>query len=282
MYNFKIDVNDKSPVITKEDYGNILLLDFHKDSPFLIHTRYDPFKFSMLSKRGKSLLKTLLEHSNYSISVATIGSNIYKLSFYDFKDRLVKLMKKVKDKKYRWIMFLSTLEEKDPGYNHKILSLQDWSLNHSQLYFVTTPDLICNEFYTYYIIKDKPNFEVEKFAAELAMAFNNKNKSMVEKIADKYDEETHRSMKYNLYSIVKGYEIDEAIRGEGKFYTPKDWKKLLDIIYDTAVDFKNVRKYFPNLEDQEIYIGYNQHYIDINRNMQEGNIYMELFFTKIS
>lgn len=60
MYNFKIDVNDKSPVITKEDYGNILLLDFHKDSPFLIHTRYDPFKFSMLSKREKVYLKLYL------------------------------------------------------------------------------------------------------------------------------------------------------------------------------------------------------------------------------
>jgi len=279
MYEFEIDVNNIYSSTKEEDYGNILLIDFEEDSPFLIHNRYDPFKFSMLSNEARTLLQVLLEHSNYSISIATIGSNIKNLPVNQFADRFISLMKKVNKINYNWTMFVSTMEEGNFGYNDKAWRLQNWSLNHGKLFFITTTNKLYIEPFTYSITKEKPNFEAEKLAVEFSMAFNGKDKSLVEKIAEKYDEENHRSMKYNLYSVIKRYRIEEALRSNRRSYTPHDWKKLLDIIYETAVDTKNIKEYFPTIEDQEISIKYNQHYLAENKKVYEGHIFLELFFT---
>ena len=135
MKEFKIDVNNKDLILKEEDYGNILLIDFKKDSPFLIHDRFDPFKFSMLSKQGQKLLKILMEYSDYSVPIATIGNNTKNMPIEIFEQKLNDSIEEVSKNKYSWLMLVTTIEgslyaEVVP----EVRKLREWASLHDKLY----------------------------------------------------------------------------------------------------------------------------------------------------
>jgi len=275
---FYLDVNDKNPILKEEDYGNILLVDFEQNSPLIIHTKYDSAKFNLLSEKAQILLTTLLVYMDYSVPIATIGYDAGNIPNELFENTLNNCMENIQESYYNWLILVSTIENDALfGYGPKILILKKWALTHAKLYF-TTSDIILHEGpITTKALRENEELEFEEIVVDLAMAFKNEDKSMVEKIASKHDNKYHEVIKPTLYSILLKYQLEEAIRGEKNIrkYNQNDWKKVFNIVFETVSNPINLKKYFPTTNSPHMSITYNQDYQEDQDKLYHGQIYLK-------
>lgn len=277
-YDFEIDVNSENPIVKEEDYGNLLLIDFEEKSPLLVHRKIDPSKLHLLSEKAQKLVQLLLIYSNYSVPIATIGCDAKNISNEIFEQKLNNLWKNIVDMNYNWLFLISTLEKESIGRNDKILMLQKWVLDYSKLYFDTTEFMHYDGVFLTQKLRENSKIDFEKIAIELPMAFRDKDKSLVEQVCNKHDFKYRQLIRITLYSMLLKYQLEEAVRIQNnvKKYTPQDWKKIFDIVFETASNLIKLKKYFPEVKDSSISLTYNQHYKDIRSNFYEGRVYLEL------
>lgn len=277
MQEFKIDVNSKDPILKEKDYGNILLLDFDKDSPFIIHDRYDPTKLNMLSEKGQKLLKILMILSDYTVPIATIGSYGRNMSMEVFEKKLNNLVKEVFKNNYNWLILVTTIEGSlYAKVVNEVIKLREWASSHDKLYFKTTSMLLYDGPIDSKSLKQAKELHFEQLAINLAKAFKSENKAMVQKVLDKHNSYYHYSPEISLYALLLKYKLDETIRTQNnrKEYTPNDWKKILDIVYETVLNPTSLKEYFPSIKNPHISIKYEQDYQE-NKEFYNGRILLE-------